>query len=100
MSGLSWSADSFLIPTASPASEADERCPSDGVEPIGEVVEIGVEQMPIYRERERRRRVTEDRLNGFRAGAGGDHRGGRRVSKNVDPDRGKARPLQRREPTP
>jgi hypothetical protein len=40
--------DGRELPDPPPASEADERCPSDGVEPIGEVVEIGVEQMPVY----------------------------------------------------
>ena len=49
--------------------------PSQDLETFGDVVEIGVEDGPVDGQRERRRGVTEDGLDGLRGRARADHPG-------------------------
>ena len=55
---------------------------------LREVVELGVEHVPVDAQREAGVGVTEHSLDGLRAGAGRDHPSRRRVAQDVDARRG------------
>ena len=61
-------------------------------------VEILVEQVPVDGQREAGARVSEDRLNSFRARARGNHACSGGVPENMKPDRGQSECVECRTP--